>query len=343
MGRDLSQSVVVITGASSGIGRAAARMFAGAGSSVVLAARREQPLGQAAAECEEQGASALAVPTDVRDQGAVDRLATAAVDRFGRIDVWINNAGVTLFGSFEDSPPELWREVVETNFFGYVNGARAAVREFRRRGSGTLINNASVNARVGAPYVSSYVSSKFALRGFGECLRDDLRGDGIDVCTILPASIDTPLFQHGANYTGRAAKPLRPIVRPEHVAAAMVRCAKRPRREVVVGNMGRQLVMTHELAPWLFERLMTRQVRFDHFRDEPLDPTAGNVLEPMDAWTGVTGGWKQGDASRSGTGPARDAMAAGPASVAAGSAALALGALVATGAWAVLGGLLRRR
>src|SRR3954449_2632867 len=180
MARDLSTSTVVITGASSGIGRATALAFAEAGSNVVLAARREEPLRAAAQECERRGASALAVPTDVRDAAAVNRLGSAAAERFGRIDVWVNNAAVTLFSRFEAAPADLWREVMETNFFGYANGARAVLPVFRSQGGGTLINTGSVNSYVGAPYVSSYVASKHAIRGFAECLRDEVRGAGID-------------------------------------------------------------------------------------------------------------------------------------------------------------------
>ena len=308
MARDLSDSVVVVTGASSGIGRAAALAFARAGAAVVLAARREEPLRGAAAQCEDLGARALAVPTDVRDQEAVQRLADQAAERFGGLDVWVNNAGVTLLGRFEDAPADLWREVLAVNLLGCVNGARAAIPHLRRRGGGTLINVGSVNSRVGAPYASAYVASKFAVRGFGECLRDELRGDGIKVCTVLPASIDTPLFQHAANFAGRAIKPLRPVLRPERVAAAIVRCAKRPRREVVVGMSGRQLILLHDLAPPVFERVMSRNVEREHFLDQSAGPSAGNLREAVAELTGVTGGWREGDASPKGAGPARSAM-----------------------------------
>jgi hypothetical protein len=128
------------------------------------------------------------------------------------------------------------------------------------------------------------------------------------VCTIMPASIDTPLFQHAANFAGRQIKPLRPVIRPERVAAAIIRCAKRPRREVIVGFSGRQLVMLHDLALPLFERVMSRNVEREHFLQRPADHSAGNLVEPMPAWTGVTGGWKEGDASPKGTGPALSAL-----------------------------------
>jgi NAD(P)-dependent dehydrogenase (short-subunit alcohol dehydrogenase family) len=177
------------------------------------------------------------VPTDVRDEAAVQRLAGEAEKRFGGIDIWVNNAGVTLLGRFEDAPAGLWREVVDANSTA-ASTARAALPVLRRRGGGTLINVGSVNSRVGAPYASAYVSSKFAVRGFAECLRDEVRGEGIDVCTVMPASIDTPLFQHAANFAGCPIKPLRPILRAQRVAAAIVRCARRPRREVIVGVSG---------------------------------------------------------------------------------------------------------
>ena len=304
MPRDLSNSVVVVTGASSGIGRATAQAFAAAGASVVLAARREPPLRDAAADCERRGGGALAVPTDVRDPAAVQHLAEQARNMFGGIDVWVNNAGVTLLGRFEDAPADLWREVVEVNLFGYVNGVRAALPELRRRGGGTLVNVGSVNSRVGAPYASAYVASKFAVRGFSECLRDELRGEAIDVCTVLPASIDTPLFQHAANFAGRAIKPLRPVLRPERVAAAIVRAARRPRREIVVGLSGRQLIALHDLARPVFDRVMSRNVEREHFLERPADPSPGNLREPVADWTGVSGGWKEGDASPKGSGPA---------------------------------------
>jgi NAD(P)-dependent dehydrogenase (short-subunit alcohol dehydrogenase family) len=295
MPRRLSDSVVVITGASSGIGRATALAFAREGASVVLAARREQPLLSAAAECEALGGRALAVPTDVTDEGAVKELARRAVEHFGRIDVWVNNAAVGLFSRFEEAPMDAYRRVIEIDLFGYIYGARAALPYFREQGSGVLINNSSVVARASQPYTSAYVISKFGVRALGESLREELSLDGakdIHVCTVMPASIDTPFFQHAANYTGRAAKALNPVYGAERVAQTMVRCAKRPKREVVVGNAGRMLALQHALSLGLYERSAARMIDRDHFQDLPDPPNAGSLFDPMPEGTGVSGGWK---------------------------------------------------
>ena len=291
MARNLAGAVVVITGASSGIGRAAARAFAERDARLVLAARREEPLREAADECRRLGVDAVAVPTDVTDEAAVEGLARQAAERFGGIDVWVNNAGVYLAGSFEDTPPEAFRRVIEVNLFGCVNGARAALPRLRAR-NGVLINVASVAGASTYPYFSAYVASKWAVRGWSATLRQELFGSGVDVCTILPASIDTPLFQHAANYTGWLLKAMNPVYTPEMVAEAMIRCAERPTREVILGGAGRMMATQWALAPRLAERMFRVQAESDHFRqDQSVPPKDGNLYEPMREGTETTGGW----------------------------------------------------
>ncbi len=307
----IGDSVVVITGASSGIGRATALACARRGAAVVVAARREDLLKELAGECERLGGRALAVPTDVTDEQAVNELARKAVENFGRLDVWVNNAGVTLFSRFEEAPSEEYRRVFEINLFGYVYGARAALPYFRQQGSGVLINNDSVVAKASQPYTSAYVTSKFAVRGLSECLREELILDGakdIHVCTVMPVSIDTPLFQHGANYTGRAPKALNPVYDAEKVAKAIIRCAERPKREVIVGNAGRLLALQHALSLGLYENMAARQIDKDHFQDKPAPSTSGNLFEPVPEGTEVSGGWKNADGTVSAR---RMALAAG--------------------------------
>jgi short-subunit dehydrogenase len=287
------QKIVVITGASSGIGRATALAFAERGSSIVLAARRAEPLEEVALQCQSLGARALAVPSDVTDPDAVEEVAQRAVNTFDRIDVWVNNAAVSLFARFDEAPMDAYRQVIETNLFGTIHGARAALRRFREQGSGTLINVASVVAYVGQPYTSAYVASKFAIRGLGECLRQELRDiPDIHVCTVLPPSVDTPLFQQAGNFTGRAIKPMSPVHDAGKVAGAIVHAAENPQREVFIDATGRMLAVFKTLAPQLAERMVAKKVERDHFQDASAPPTTGNIFKPVPGCASVSGGWR---------------------------------------------------
>jgi short-subunit dehydrogenase len=294
MARKLKDKVVVITGASSGIGRATALAFARKGAHVVCAARRRTPLESLVEECREFGVHAMAVPTDVTDYEAVKTLARRTIERFGRIDVWFNNAGVTLFARLDEAPMEVYHEVLETNFFGYVHGARAVLPYFREQGYGMIINNGSMLSKGGAPFLSAYVASKFAIYGWSESLRQELLDTNIEVCTVMPASIDTPIFQNAANYTGRAIKPMDPIYPAEKVADAVVRLVTHPEKEVYVGHAGRMMGALHKVAPSRYEKTQARKVDQDHFRDDPAPPSSGTVLSPSNRWTGVSGGWRNG-------------------------------------------------
>ena len=284
----------MVTGASSGIGRATGLAFAERGACVVLAARRAEALEELARQCQAAGGQALAVPTDVTNELAVAELARRAVERFGRIDVWVNNAGVYLLGLLEATPPEAFRRVLETNFFGYVNGARAVLPRFREQGHGVLINNASVYSHVGAPWLTAYVSSKFAVRGFSEALRQELADlPDVHICTVSPSPIDTPIFASAANHSGRAVKAPPPTYPPEQVAGTILASALHPKRERIVGGAGRLVTVAEAVVPGWFERVNCRYVNGLQFAAEPAPATDGNLYEPVsDGRAQARGGWR---------------------------------------------------
>ena len=284
-------SVVVITGASSGIGRATALEFARNGAKVVVAARRRQPLEELAAECRALSGTALAVTCDVTDETAVRALAATAIDRLGQLDAWVNSAGVAMWSRFDDAPADLFRRVFETNLFGVVHGARAALPHFRARNCGVLVNVASMVGKMAMPCQTAYSAAKFAVVGFSESLRQELQNTGIDVVTVMPGAVDTPLFDHGANYLGLAIKPPQAVADAEDVAKVIVAAVKRPQRECYVGAVPRALSMLHALAPTLYDRAAVATFETEHLTDSPCEPTAGNLVRPMAEGTETSGGW----------------------------------------------------
>jgi short-subunit dehydrogenase len=292
MPKQVADQVIVITGASSGIGKATALAFASAGARLVLGARRGPELEETARACRAAGAEAATAVTDVADETQVKGLADVALTEFGRIDIWINNAGVDAFGGFEQIPKKAFERVIQVNLLGTVNGSRAVLPHFRERGSGILINNASMVGAVPSPFHTAYVASKFAIRGFSHSLRQELSDvPGIQVCVVSPASIDTPLWQRAANYTGRKIKPFDPVHPPEQVAAVILSLARSPRREVFAGISGWLLAEQHSAQPDLTEIMFAAYTRADLFQDEPAGPTDGVLFQPENGNAGASGGW----------------------------------------------------
>jgi short-subunit dehydrogenase len=301
MTRAISDAVAVITGASSGIGRATALALAREGASVVVSARRANELDTLVAEIERQAGTALAVPADVTDERAVIDLANRAVERFGRIDIWVNNAGVMLIGAFADTPAEDYRRVIETNFFGQVHGARAVLPIFREQGAGTLVNIASLDARAPQPHASAYIASKHAVRALGMSLRQELLLDGKDdihVVTILPATIDTPIFQHAANYTNRKVVAPPPVYPADEVVAAVFEAIRDPKPEIYAGRAGRGANLLMKLMPSTTERIATKMVHVQEVEGTSVPSTSGNLFAPSGDDGRVSGGWTTACGSR---------------------------------------------
>jgi len=293
MPRPLEEAVVVITGASSGIGRAAALRIARRGSALVLCARSPEPLAAVARECEAAGARVAHRPLDVADEAAVESLAELAVARFGRLDVWINNAGTMAYGKFDSIPSEVFRGVIETNLMGQIHGARAALARFRTQGSGVLINMSSVWGRVSSPRVSPYIVSKNAVRALSECIAGELESEAdIHVATIVPQAVDTPIFRHAGNYSGHRIRPIPPIIDPDVVAAGIEACAESPKREVNYGRAGKALELAYALSPTLYRRLAHGAFVRGSVAAARQEPTAGNVLRPAPPYR-TEGRWRE--------------------------------------------------
>jgi short-subunit dehydrogenase len=292
---DREERTVVITGAASGIGKAAVVEFARERFNIVAVARSEKGLDELVPECDLLGATVLAQVADVADQVGMNTVAANAVDRFGSIDVWVNNAGVLMRGRFGEVPHEVFRKVIETNLFGCVHGSRAVLPYFREQGRGVLINIASFAGLMGLPNSTAYSASKAAIGVFSQALRMELEGEpGISVCTVYPASVDTPLFQHGANYTGRELRPIEPVYQAGQVAEQIVRLAYRPRREVIVGASGKMGYLMHLLMPGLTEKAVARMARRKGPGRKEAPVTDGNLYQPDDSLTTISGGWTEG-------------------------------------------------
>jgi short-subunit dehydrogenase len=278
--------VIVVTGSSSGFGKRTALELAGRGASVVLASRSARTLDHLARECQSRGGQALAVPTDVSDLAAVEALARHAIDHFGHFDVWINNAGVATIGRFDLVPIEDHDQVIRTNLLGAIHGSHVALRHFRERGAGTLINLASALGKMPTPLYASYVASKFGVVGLSDALRQELRHDGLDavrVCTVMPMAHRTEFFENAGNYTGHQAVPIPPAYDPKVTVDKLVELVISPEDEVITGWQGKIANVLHHLAPGAVEKFMTANTEKSQTKDAPPGPiTSGIIHQPTE-------------------------------------------------------------
>lgn len=291
MVKRVSEQVVVVTGASSGIGRETAIRFARQGAAVVLTARNTEALQEVENEITTEGGRALVVPADVSDFEQVRRVAQSAAERFGRIDTWVNNAAVIVYGLFEDTTLEEFRRIMDVNFMGQVHGAKAALPHLKAS-RGTLIGVGSVLSEVPAPLVSAYVASKHAIKGFYDALRLEQRHcrTGVRVNLVMPGSANTPLFDHAMTHLGVKPAPFPPVYRPELVAEAIVHAAENPIRDLPVGATAAVQAGIQRVWPRYGDRInerigFNRQVTTEY--KPPSGPT--NLWHPLPGTGAVHG------------------------------------------------------
>lgn len=283
----------VITGASSGVGQGAALRLAAYGGNVVLAARRGEVLEDVARQARAHGVQALAVPTDVSRPEEVQRLADAAVARFGRIDGWINDAAVAAIGRFDEVPLRDHARVIDVNLTGYIYGSHIALRQFRAQGFGTLVNVASVESRVPLAFQASYAASKAGILALDNAIHEELRIGGnprIRIASVLPWALDTPLWDHMANYSGGATR-FATMEPPWPVVDAVVWMTIHPQKEIAVGWRAEIGVVGAQLFPGLAGRVaadLEHQAQFGNPVRVPATP--GNLFTPMRDGATVEGG-----------------------------------------------------
>jgi short-subunit dehydrogenase len=293
------QRVIVITGASSGIGRDAAVRFAKRHDRLVLVSRRREALETVAEECRRRGAAdAVAVAADVSDEAQLQTVVDTALARFGGIDVWVNDAGVDAYGPLDSMRPDEIRRLFEVNAVGTALGTRAAIRVMKRAGRGTVVNVSSVLGEVPQPYAAVYSATKASIRALSAAVRSELALDKhrhIHVSTVIPATTDTPAYRHSANRSGRKLRAMPPVYPVGAAGKAIVRAAKTHPRELTANLAGTLFIPMHRAFPAATEAelaALTKRTQFTHGRAAG---TSGNLFEPFpDADASVAGGWRGG-------------------------------------------------
>jgi NAD(P)-dependent dehydrogenase (short-subunit alcohol dehydrogenase family) len=255
--KPLNEQVVVVFGASTGIGRMTALKFADNGAKLVVVGRKQEALDSLAHEIKSRGSEALAVTADTTHFPQVVGVAEAALRKFGRIDTWAHIAGVGVYSRFTDLKPEEFRRSIEVNLLGQVYGAMAAIPHLRRKG-GALIQVSSIESQIGFPFQSAYAAAKHGMKGYLDVLRMELEHDHVpvSVTNIMPMAIDTPFFSHALTKLGVKPRAMPPIYKPELVAEAIVKAAYKPQGDVIVGGAGFMFLFMKRFMPRLLEKLM---------------------------------------------------------------------------------------
>lgn len=289
----MNGKIVVITGASAGVGRAAARAFAEAGAAwVVLLARDADRLQDSAAEIERCGARALAIPLDVADAAAVEAAAERVERELGPIDVWVNNAMATIFAPLEDISPEEFARVTQVSYLGTVYGTMSALRRMRARNSGTIVQVGSALAYRAIPLQSAYCGAKHAVRGFTDSIRCELIHDNsaVRITMVQLPGVNTPQFDWCRTSRTRHPQPVGTVYRPEVAARAIVFAAAHDRREVQVGMPAVMTILGSKLAPGLLDRMLARRAYEQQFTAEPIpQDRPDNLFQPVPGDFGAQG------------------------------------------------------
>jgi NAD(P)-dependent dehydrogenase (short-subunit alcohol dehydrogenase family) len=290
--KPIDQQVVVVVGASSGIGRETARRFGARGAKVVVSARSEQGISTLIDEIHAHGGDAIAVPADVTDADALKAVAQRAVDQYGRLDTWVHAAAVALYATFEQTTPQEFQRVVDVNLMGQVYGAMAALPHLKREGRGALIHISSIEAKRAFPYHSAYAAAKHGVDGFLESLRVELQHDGlpISVTNVMPGSINTPLFDKARTKLGVKPMGPPPLYQPATVADVILYAAEHPARDLLAGGAAQQMLLLQRLSP----RLMDALIRRVDFRSQQTNEPKGedapdNLFAPVSGYDRVEG------------------------------------------------------
>jgi NAD(P)-dependent dehydrogenase (short-subunit alcohol dehydrogenase family) len=294
--KPINQQVVVIVGATSGIGRAAALRFGEQGARLLVSSRSQEELDRLVEEISSRGGHAIAYAADTSDYQGVQEIARTAANSYGRIDTWVHSAAVMIYAPFSETTPQEFKRVIDVNLLGQVYGAMSALPHLQREGRGALILLSSVEARRSLPYQSAYAASKHGMIGFIDSLRTEVEEAGlpINVANIMPSGINTPLYEKALTRLGVKPKPVPPIYDPELVADAILFAAENPARDIVIGGAGKALALTERLSPWLADMIVERIAFKGQKTDIPKSENAPhNLFEHLPGYDQVHGPYEE--------------------------------------------------